>query len=662
MGILTGRILQRSWLLIWILVLIGAAQPPGVTVQAQPGPAQECYMVADSGDALWHIDIATATTTRIGPLGSGFNRVEAIAMNLSGTVLYGAQDDMANGIFGTINMTTGAMTAIGPIGPGNGINPATGLPTTAALADVDSLSIHPWTGEMWGITQDESANKIFRINLNTGAIVPNTFGPGLDYAQLIVPPPLSDIDDLGIDPLTGRFYVIANSSGTNDRLYEVDINGFDPPSSPTLNPASGTIEMHEIGPLVYAGPPPTDIFDMEGFAFFNDGTFFGTTGDQGGALSDHVWQIDPATGTSLSVTPGEIDDDGAAPYNSDFESIGCLTAGSNRKSGIVFEDLNGNGVFDGTDIVYAGATVRFYRDNGNGSFDGGDQLIQTAVTNASGAYSFEVAVPGTFFVVLDLATLPPGTTLTTVGSYTVNFVGYDNTLTNNNFGFWELTQPPPPVDTDTPTPSDTPIPSDTPTPSDTPALSETPRSPDDPNPAPGTTPDPGRTPDPPLTPGSPSIFKQASVQSTLPGETVTFTITVTNSGTMPLTGVVVTDMFDGTFFSAVLEVSTTKGTAGIVDDLLVTVYIGDLAPGETVTITILARVRTDISAPDSTLNVAIMSSNEHDPISSSVPVGLLTLPSTGYPPDSPANPLPGLLAGVLGIGAVGALLVWRRRR
>ncbi len=191
---------------------------------------------------------------------------------------------------------------------------------------------------------------------------------------------------------------------------------------------------------------------MEGISFFNDGTLYGVTGDQAeaGANSDRLWLINPQTGQASSVLPGEIDNDGVAPHDLDYEGVSCLSAGSNLKSGFVFEDFNGNGVFDGSDVRRSGVAISFYRDNGNGSFDGGDTRVQTKVTDANGQYTFEVGTEGLYFAVLDQATLPVGSTLTTVGSFNVNFVNFDNSLTNNNFGFTTTI-----VETETPTPTPT---------------------------------------------------------------------------------------------------------------------------------------------------------------------------------------------------------------
>lgn len=595
------------WLLIGIAAVTGGHIIPSATAQAQqPPPAELCYAFADDGNATWRVNPSTGASSLVGPVQPAYSSIEAVALNLDASILYAVNDDGLFGMFGTIDTTTGLFTEIGPVGPGNGINPNTGNPETAALFDIDSLEMHPWTGAMWGITHTPGTNKIFRINVTTGRIVPDTFGPGIDYVEIILPNPPWDVDDLGIDPKTGRFYIIANTSGVGDFLYELNIDGINPVNSPGLLPATGQITADEIARFTYGG---SFVEDVEGMSFFNDGTLYATTGDQGGVNSDRLWVVDKVTAVMAPVTPGVIDADGVDPYYNDFEGVTCLSGGASVKSGIAFEDVNSNGVFDdGTDIRYAGATVRFYRDNGNGTFDGAptDMLVQSAVTDGSGAYSFSAATDGVFFAVLDQSTIPAGMSMTTVSVYTVNFPDYDTTLTGNNFGFSDQ-----PIVTDTPVATLTPVPG-----------------------TPGTPPPGGD-----ITLIDPAFTKLGEPQNAIPGELVTFTIVATNTSNVTLTGVVITDGVDATFFEAVVEASTSKGTATIVNNLLVTVDVDSLVPGESVFVTLIARVRSDIVGPKTTENIVIMDSNERDPLSARATVNLAMLPATGYPPQGARQPV-----------------------
>jgi uncharacterized repeat protein (TIGR01451 family) len=445
-------------------------------------------------------------------------------------------------------------------------------------------------------------------------------------------------------------FVLETNGGAPDGLFSLDLNGINPLASPGFNSTLGTLVTHPIAALVDTGSGG-NISAMEGISFFNDGSLFGVTGDLGeaGVLRDRLWRINPQTGQASSVLPGEIDSDGVAPHDVDYEGVSCFSGGSNVKSGIVFEDVDGNGAFDGADVLRSGIAVTFYRDNGNGSFEGGDTRVQTKVTDSGGRYSFEVGTAGLYFAVLDQNTLPGGSSLSTVGSFNVNFVNFDNRLTNNNFGYQFRRQV-----TDTPTPTNTPT--NTPTGTITPVTTQ--RFVETPTPVSTSTPPPVSTPSNPSDPG---IVKVAQPYSVIPGETVTFTITVTNGNQSALSGVVVTDPIDGTFFTAVTEASATKG-AVTSDTQSVTVNIGDLAPSESVVITIRAQVRSDLVGPKDSTNVATLRSNERPPLSSSATVTLMHLPSTGYPPTQQSSVALGPALVVLAVALMIAALWTRSRR
>ncbi len=91
----------------------------------------------------------------------------------------------------------------------------------------------------------------------------------------------------------------------------------------------------------------------------------------------------------------------------------------------------------------------------------------------------------------------------------------------------------------------------------------------------------------------PAISKVGDPLAATVGETVTWTIWVTNTGSIPLAPIFVNDpipdMFD------IISVTTTKGTATI-SGQVVTVNIGTLDPGETVTIEIETVANADASA------------------------------------------------------------------
>lgn len=114
-------------------------------------------------------------------------------------------------------------------------------------------------------------------------------------------------------------------------------------------------------------------------------------------------------------------------------------------SGNVYVDANNNGVKDGLETDYQGATASL---SGAG--------VGSTVTDINGNYSFTSLVGGSYTVTL---TIPGGYQATTTNP--VNLLLASNTVVN--FGIM-LT----PTNTPTPTPTSTPIPTNTPTPTPTP--------------------------------------------------------------------------------------------------------------------------------------------------------------------------------------------------
>ncbi len=79
---------------------------------------------------------------------------------------------------------------------------------------------------------------------------------------------------------------------------------------------------------------------------------------------------------------------------------GYQPGGDGSIGDLVFEDHNGDGLFNGTDAGIDGVTVRLYEDtNGNGVLDSGDLLIDTTTTASGGSYSFDGLAEGLSYLV-----------------------------------------------------------------------------------------------------------------------------------------------------------------------------------------------------------------------------------------------------------------------
>jgi hypothetical protein len=449
-----------------VLVLVAGQFTPVSTSEAQGSLPDYCFTHADVGNTMnWINRINGADQGKFATdLSATYPSIETLALNNLATRMYtvndagtgefGEMDFLSGGVFsppGTVG--TGAFTLIGNIALGRNPNHPAG---TQSLNDVDSLSIHPWTDQLWAITQDFNNNLLFRVDPNDPDIlVQDTFGPGIDYVEVdLTPANFLDcttglpacggagqpacpdaVDDLGIDPTDGAFYAIANdiSALTIDWIVEIQIDDLNPAASPGLNLTNGTISVCAIGVLRLADNTP--VTDMEGFAFYNDGTFYGTTGDQSilASQQNRIWTIDEHSGVSSEI--GAFDT--TTTTNEDFEGVACLTGGGNLMDGYVFNDVNGDGVRAATgEAGEPGVTVFLFIDSDNsGSRTAGDILIQTKDTDTNGFYEFAVGIDGPFFIDIDTADIPAGTGLTTDNAEEADFTGYGGYDPNNNFGF-----------------------------------------------------------------------------------------------------------------------------------------------------------------------------------------------------------------------------------
>jgi uncharacterized repeat protein (TIGR01451 family) len=146
------------------------------------------------------------------------------------------------------------------------------------------------------------------------------------------------------------------------------------------------------------------------------------------------------------------------------------------------------------------------------------------------------------------------------------------------------------------------------------------------------------------------------------GADVTYTIVVSNIGGSVATGVVVEDTLPA--FLAIVSAMADRGEV-TVNGNTVRVSIGELAPGESISVRVVARV-TQAPAPPNNQNLAMVSSESPDAnlnnnqasvaLASPPPVILPATSSTG------AGVLPALATALGLMLIVGSLLVRRRVR
>lgn len=376
-----------------------------------------CYVVADSGDQLEQVDRTGGAPiwTDIGATGT--SNIEAAAIYLDGATLYAANA----GQLGTLDTGTGTFTATSsPFGTGSGAQ------GDVAFDDVDGLAFDALTSYFYGAQRESGEDLLFRIDRTTGAHVPDAFGLGIDYVVIQTQNEfgssnLDDIDDIAIDPRDGQMYAVTNNNGGADHLIRIDKQ-------------TGSVTDIDVFTNSSGG---ANVVDMEGLGFYNNGVFYGTTGNggSGAGTDDSLWEIELATGIATIITDIE-----ASSGRSDYEAVACLTGGGNNITGTVFIDTDSDGINNDGNGGWPNVDVQLYLDvNGNGVVDGGDVLIQTDTTDANGDYSFLTASTGPFVMQFDTGTQPSNTVVTTDNVETADFLigappSFGVTDANNDFG------------------------------------------------------------------------------------------------------------------------------------------------------------------------------------------------------------------------------------
>lgn len=285
-----------------------------------------CYGVANfdrrrnsEDDTLVRIERETGEAEPIGPTGT--LEVENLAFSADGSVLYAQEEllDEPTGVFGTINLETGQFIPVGEsVVPANNParNPVFGGST---LFDVDGIDVDLTTGLLWAITQDGN-NYLFQINPDTGEVVRDVFGEGVDYVKVEIGQfsgaDFVDVEGFAIHPTTGAFYVIAASDDYISRLARIDFD--------TLDPANGTVMAVDPKPFTNTNTGDA-ILDVEGLSFYSDGTLYMTSSNNTNSvdLYDSLWRVDIETGDATWIDSMENHVEYA-----DFESVACYAGGS----------------------------------------------------------------------------------------------------------------------------------------------------------------------------------------------------------------------------------------------------------------------------------------------------------------------------------------------
>ncbi|MBC1780659.1 SdrD B-like domain-containing protein, partial [Listeria booriae] len=111
-------------------------------------------------------------------------------------------------------------------------------------------------------------------------------------------------------------------------------------------------------------------------------------------------------------------------------------SGQGTISDVMFEDLNGNSVQDSNETTgVAGIKVELYNDQGT--------LVSTSTTGTDGRYTFSNVPDGTYYLHVDMSTLPSDEKLYTTqgincadGNSSYFTISGGNTITGFHFGFY----------------------------------------------------------------------------------------------------------------------------------------------------------------------------------------------------------------------------------
>jgi len=361
-----------------------------------------CYSVANSNNRLVRVDLNTGgEDNTIGNIGTS-GAIRAIAYRSNDNLLFVAN----NTELGTFNTLTNSYTTVGSFGS---VGPATPI-------SVDGLAFHPFTGELYGSTRNSGSDVLIKINPTTGAFIPGAFG-GADFLT-ITTSGSQNIGDIAFDPETGLLYGIANSGNSNpDRLVIID-----------TTTGGTTVVGSDLG-----------VNRIEGLSVFNDGSFYGTTGNasQPAAVRNQFYSINKSTGVASVVGSTLL-------AGTNYESLACATEAANRITGTVFLDPDVDGVLNlgAGDTGTVNASVRLYRDaNGNGVVDVSDILLASQNASAAaapntGTFDFSFPANGSFVLDVDPASLPTTNNVFTTDNVEIASFGSSFGLTdiNNDFG------------------------------------------------------------------------------------------------------------------------------------------------------------------------------------------------------------------------------------
>ncbi|MCP3996903.1 MAG: DUF11 domain-containing protein, partial [bacterium] len=324
-------------------LVVGAFSP--TPAAAAPGDGV-CYLIADNGGGNGGNDLLTivdrgdfnpaTNETNIGT-GTGTNSIEAMDMNPFTLQLFAAN---ANRL-GTVDKLTGVFTPLP-----NTFGSADGASGSIAITDVDGLAFDYLSGVLWGAERQSSNDLLVQIDITTGLIVQDAFGPGVEYLETDIGLlGHDDLDDIAFHPTTGDLYGSITGGGGPGRLV-------------LLDPATG--HATDVGPFGTG--------DIEGMRFDAEGFLWGTSGTSPGELFE------------INITTGAATNPRTVNNGSDYESTVCYVPGSDL---FVDKTVDEPAPYEGTNVVYTVTVFNAGPANATGVVV--EDILPTGVTFVSSA-------------------------------------------------------------------------------------------------------------------------------------------------------------------------------------------------------------------------------------------------------------------------------------
>ena len=310
----------------------------------------------------------------------GIDGVTVVLIDLGPDNMLGGGDDM---IVATTNTTGGGLYDFGDLPAGN------------YLVDVDNSD-----PELAGLLP--STTEPLAVVLNGTNTVPN-----VDFGFSDVANKMASIGDTVFEDLNGNGIQDPGEAGLANvtvSLY-IDVNGdglLDGGDTLNMTDDTNTAGIYEFTGLMagdYLVVVNTTQVDLDGYS-----------------------NSTPTVVSVLDLAAGE--DEKMADFG--FEPTAGLI------EGIVFDDVDGDGIYTNTtDVLLAGVTVTLTDLGPDGMLGGGDDTNVTTTTGANGEYTFGMLSPGTYVVDADN---PAGTAPTTGDPQTIP-LGPNEEVDDADFGY-----------------------------------------------------------------------------------------------------------------------------------------------------------------------------------------------------------------------------------